>query len=133
MGIQLSSKACAGEPQLPEDVRVILAEALDSVMDLIATNELAIFETIGSRKRFFFDLLATEKRRFRKPRPCIFPGCREISVPASHTVQRNGPLAVIAEENHVLSPEVSLRNRKLDMAGIGIGEASTFPGVLHST
>src|SRR5579859_4755193 len=127
MAVARVLKLSAGEP-LPRYLQTGLADALDSLKELIDADEFAIFESRGSQKRFFFDLFAKQRRNSRNPRTCIFPGCREISLPASHAIQRNGPLVCIAEKNHVLAPRFSPRERGLIMARIGIGEASTFPG-----
>jgi len=110
------------------EIRAKLTEALNAVFEKISAEGSRIFATEGDRHAFVFGIRAARKKNQRKPRRCSFPGCANMSIPSSHSLQRNGPLAAIAEEGHVLTPEVSLTKGRLDMIRIGIGEASTFPG-----
>ena len=128
MTVSIRPDSPADEPELPPEVRAKLGEALDAVAEVLADQEFNIIGNAGAQKGFFFSLQAKDKKEFRKSRPCVFPGCVHTSIPASHTLQRNGPLVAIAEDNHVLTPEVRLSNRKLEMVSVGVGEASTFPG-----
>lgn len=70
--------------------------------------------------------------------PCQHPlasaeACSTPSSINSHTIQRRGGLAAIAEKGHVYSTkkafmEIEKREGQIDMAKIGVGKASTFPG-----
>jgi hypothetical protein len=105
-----------------------LNEALDEIEAVLRQDETRIFGTEADLKGFLFGLAGTARKRWRKRRYCVWPGCSRTSIRRSHTVQRQGPLAVIAENQHVLTPEFDPRERKIRMVKISIGKASTFPG-----
>lgn len=69
------------------------------------------------------------QNQLRKKLRCIYPGCKNLSIRRSHTVQR-ASLEIISDNQHLLSPAVKEGN--LIMKSIGINEASTFPGFCQS-
>jgi hypothetical protein len=105
-----------------------LDEAFDKVLATLSGKPIEILGPESMQKAFAFTLWETMERKARRPRRCVMPGCMNQSIPASHTLQRNGPLAAIADKNHVLSPSFDLRRCAHVMGRIGIGRASTFPG-----
>lgn len=113
---------------LPSEVVATVNAALDEFERLVSQREVDLLGPAGAQKAFFFALQAKAKRGFRRPRRCVVPGCSKQSIAASHSLQRNGPLRAIAENGHVLTPEISVPAGRLELARVGIGEASTFPG-----
>lgn len=84
----------------------------------------------------FFDTVNTIQRAGKKGR-CLHPNagggnCGAHAI-ASHTVQRNGGLAAIAEDGHVLTTFLNAHDMqssggKIEPKRLGTKSASTFPG-----
>lgn len=83
-------------------------------------------------------------RRAHRPRDCLHPEAGEENcsgkVISSHGIQRQGPLARIATEGHVLSFKAELgqlikSGGRVEPRRLGIAKASVFPGFcrLHDT
>jgi hypothetical protein len=114
---------------LPPEVLKKLTEALDAIGEIMeGEDEGQIIGSRNERRGFSYKLITQRRRKWQRPRQCVFPGCDKISVPASHTIQRGGPLSFIAEDRHVLTPGFSFATGEIVMEEAGIGEASTFPG-----
>jgi hypothetical protein len=58
----------------------------------------------------------------------MYPGCRTPAIRRSHAISRSGPLNLVAESGHVMSPRLHPRTGKILVKRIGIGRASTFSG-----
>lgn len=116
------------EDKLSPEQRERINEAIDSIMEMLARRPAEILGPPSFQKAFVFGYWERLRKAGARPRRCVFPGCPCQSVRASHTLQRNGPLACIAERNHVLTPGFDLHSCKNIMVPIGIGQASTFPG-----
>ena len=88
--------------------------------------------------RLSFGKMNAELSKYFSTGPCQHPdaslvNCSTPSSIQSHTIQRRGGLAAIAEDGHVYSTkkafiEIDKRNGQIGMAKIGVGKASTFPG-----
>lgn len=89
-------------------------------------------------ERLPFGKISAEQMKCYATGPCQHPdasaaNCSTPSSIQSHTIQRRGGLAAIAEDGHVYSTkkafnEIDKREGQIDMAKIGVGKASTFPG-----
>lgn len=85
-----------------------------------------------------FGQIQAKSMKFYETGPCQHPSasaesCSTPSSIQSHTIQRRGGLASIAENGHVYSTkkafqEIEKRQGQIDMAKIGVAKASTFPG-----
>lgn len=102
--------------------------AMGDLMDLVQNDESAVFEFEGQQKGFFHAGKKRADHYWHDPKPCVVPGCARKSITASHTLQRKGPLALVAENQHVLTPGIDRRQGCTAIKSAGIGEASTFPG-----
>lgn len=104
-----------------------LNQALDNLIKRLTQEGGNIFfseeERTGAVHR------SSKKRRilWSKKRICMFPGCTQKTL-NSHTLQRGGPLATIAENSHVLTPRHGVPPQGMFMDEVGIGVASTFSG-----
>jgi hypothetical protein len=105
-----------------------LNRALDELMDAVSENHLPFLGTDGERLGLIHAAWQGVGKEMRRPRTCVFPGCIELSVPASHTLQKGGPLRFIAEDSHVCTPAFAHDTTGYLMAQVGIRTASTFPG-----
>jgi hypothetical protein len=103
-----------------------LVTAIDEMLDILLTGNSHGFANEAQRLDFFFRKLRQKERSWRHSHPCMFPGCQDRSILRSHTIPRSGPLALIEENGHVISPKVHMG--VLRGLPVGIGEASTFPG-----
>src|SRR5436309_808276 len=85
----------------------ILATAIDRVrQQLLGDDSYMGFVSFNSFKAARHRLLREKRRRWTRSHPCLYPGCHDPSVPRSHTLSRSGPLEVIAERGHVLTPDI---------------------------
>lgn len=100
--------------------------AIDDWMEEIADAKDGPFGSEGERLKFYFERQQKMHREWARPRTCMFPGCTDDSIPRSHTLPRSGPLSLVAEDGHVITPRFAKNN--LVFTRIGIGEASTVPG-----
>lgn len=90
------------------------------------------------RARLPFGKVNAERQKYYSTGPCQHPDasattCSSSASIQSHTIQRRGGLAAIAESGHVCSTkkafaDLEKRRGQVDMEKIGIGQASTFPG-----
>jgi hypothetical protein len=108
-------------PDLPPGALELSAFIEDRVLE---TSKL--FGSDGERSGALFKLLKRRGQAWETPKVCSFRGCSKRSIPRSHTIQRSGPLGVIAEANHVLTPRWTSDGMTLKL--IGLKDASTFAG-----
>ena len=90
--------------------------------------------SFGQRSHAFLQALRTG--------PCLHPNaspavCSDSSAISSHTIQRRGGLAAIAENGHVYSikrafPELVKNDGKIGPKLWGLNDASTFPGFCNT-
>lgn len=85
------------------------------------------FDTIYFTKRFYQQIAAIKESK-QKSKLCSFPGCREKSIVNSHSIQKEGPLRLVAENGKLISPQGNLKSGKIKFKEIGIQKASVFPG-----
>jgi hypothetical protein len=43
---------------------------------------------------------------------CRHPGCYKISIPYSHTLQHMGPISIVSEKGHVVTPHYDVWTKK---------------------
>jgi len=68
------------------------------------------------------------EKNWATPQTCLHPGCGKPSIPFSHSIQKNGPLKLIAEHDELLRPIYDIFHGTIVLRKIRIGKASTFPG-----
>lgn len=104
-----------------------IRQVVDEISSDWEADSSIIFGSEQQRKKL---LHASRNRRFKgwkRSGTCVYPGCTQVSIPRSHTLQRNGPLALIAEKGHVAGPAIGPHGTiKIDKVGINL--ASTFAG-----
>jgi hypothetical protein len=105
----------------------ILDEALDRVTDELLEDDLPAFGGELQLRGMLFGQVSRFGRRWRRASNCVYPGCGERSVRASHTIQESA-LRLIAEGNTLLMPAFDLGRGYPVMRKMGVGQASTFPG-----
>ena len=103
-----------------------LVSAMDLILEILQDDEQSIFPNEQKRLDQFHSSLSRANRLWRSTRQCVVPGCTDLSIKRSHTMQRKGPLALLAENGHVCGPFCD--KGKLIVKSVGVGEASTFPG-----
>ena len=103
-----------------------LVSAMDLILEILQDDEQSIFPNEQKRLDQFHSSLSRANRLWRSTRQCVVPGCTTLSIKRSHTMQRKGPLALLAENGHVCRPFCD--KGKLLVKSVGVGEASTFPG-----
>jgi hypothetical protein len=100
--------------------------AIDEWMDEIQTSYEGPFASEGERLAFYYKGKKGDRRAWERPRRCMFPNCNSRSIARSHTLPRSGPLSLVAEDGHVITPEFVRDD--VYFTRVGIGDASTFPG-----
>lgn len=103
-----------------------MKSAMDQMFDLLTSEDGLGFSNESERLGFFFRRLKQRDRSWRRSKPCMYPGCQKLSIVASHTIPRSGPLALLAEDGHVITPHFYKGQVRAEL--VGIGEASVFPG-----
>ena len=104
-----------------------IRQVVDEISGDWEADSSIIFGSEQQRKKV---LHASRHRRFKgwkRSGTCVYPGCTRVSIPRSHTLQRNGPLALIAEKGHVVGPAIG-PNGTIRVDKVGINLASTFAG-----
>lgn len=102
--------------------------ALDKAMEAFHENEDMIFDNETLTNKFRYDSKYMKTLSWEKSYTCMYRGCSEKAIRASHTIQRSTSLLNIAENKHVLSPGFDYRRRDFVLSSVGVNEASTFPG-----
>ena len=119
-------------PDIDPEERAKLAKivhALDRAMTDFNADPKSIFPSNAIRQQLFYG----SKRRWAKAwdsaGTCMFPTCTKRSLVRSHTIPMSASIKLIAEDGHVVAPQ--LTDRGVEALPIGIREASTFPGFCH--
>ncbi len=86
-----------------------------------------LFATRRARDGFLFNHKNVARKKWRTSGRCMFPVCSHASIPRSHAISRAGPLSIVAERGHVVTPRV-FNFDDLRFVEMGIGDAATFPG-----
>lgn len=92
-----------------------------------AEDPATTFASPSEQMKALYGALHGSAKDWERPQPCVYRGCTKLSIRRSHTLQRSGSLAVIAEAGHVLRPR-NLPDKGVFMERVGVGEASTFAG-----
>lgn len=107
----------------------IIKDELDNIIELIDSRSLETqkFEVYSP---LFKSISQKTRKKYLKPRKCIYPNCTSLSIKRSHSIAKSNSLKYIADQGHVLQPVLDefRSNLKLSMEPIGINKASTFPG-----
>lgn len=85
-----------------------------------------IFKDDSERKGFYHKHFSMTRKAWNTAGICLYPGCLKNTIKNSHTIQRNGPLKKVAENDKVLTPEFN--GGKINMRSKGIASSSIFPG-----
>jgi hypothetical protein len=105
-----------------------LAAAFDKVIDNFIKDEESIFPDEKTRTILKYKNAKAILTAWDKSQNCIYKGCKEKSIPRSHSIQKASSLKLISEDNHVLAVEFDIHSGKLKTQKVGINMASTFPG-----
>jgi hypothetical protein len=92
----------------------------------LVDNPKLIFASESERFGAFFSHQRARYKDWEKSAPCMYRGCTARSIEKSHSIQRAGPIAHLAENGHVLTPQ--FENGALRLKLVGASSASTFPG-----
>lgn len=107
----------------------IIKSELDDIMELIANNSFKI-QQVKYYSPFLKSVSYNSRKELTRPRVCIYPNCKSLSVKRSHSIAKSNSLKTIADKGHLLQPVFNDFGNtfKLSMESIGINNASTFPG-----
>lgn len=106
---------------------IIIKKVLDEVIEQVERNGAIPPQSESAIRRAQFSSMGQYDKKWEKPRGCIYEGCQQPSIKRSHTIQKSGPLSLIAENRHVLQPCFT-RKGKIEMVSVGLNKASVFPG-----
>lgn len=104
-----------------------IRKAVDELFSEWEADSSVIFGSEQQRKKLLHGSRARRFKRWKRSGNCVYPRCKRASIPRSHTLQRNGPLALIAEKGHVVGPGID-QDGTIQVDAIGLKFASTFPG-----
>jgi hypothetical protein len=104
-----------------------LISALDGVHKELLNDRYLGFVDDSEQRHFYYQRLQASRRNERIQQ-CAYPGCPTRSIMRSHTMPRGGPLELIAENGHVITPKFNVERGVLEANSIGIRDASTFFG-----
>jgi hypothetical protein len=109
-----------------DELREVLL-AFDAAAADWERDHTVIFPSEQDRLRLFHAAQERWRKAWSKPGLCMHPGCTSQSIPRSHTIPMSGSLKEIAELGNVVTPRIG-KNGLVEVARIGIRDASTFPG-----
>lgn len=107
--------------------QAILNEAIDCVMNELPEDDLPAFGGERQLRGLLFGQVSRFGRRWRRASNCVYPGCAERSIRASHTIQESA-LCLIAENGTLFTPGFDLGRGRPFIREVGVGEASAFLG-----
>jgi len=108
-----------------ENLRGALIAYDEALKDFEADHRI-VFPSDAERNRQFYGFLKKSAKAWAKPGPCMYDGCTKTSIPRSHTISLSSSIRLIAENNHVVTPQ--FREGVVELVSVGVREASTFPG-----
>ncbi|CAG4990474.1 hypothetical protein DYBT9275_00536 [Dyadobacter sp. CECT 9275] len=117
---------------LPKN-KIIIAEindALDRTLEEFAAineEDLVDFDNESEQIRTLYDIMNNFGKWRHSTHQCMYKNCSNETI-KSHTIQKSEPLLQISENNKVVTPEYSLKKKKLEITAINIKNASVFPG-----
>lgn len=104
-----------------------LEKAFAEADDAFRNDFTVIYRTEQQRAKAHFDRFKQIWKGWDKPGKCIYRGCPNPTIRRSHAIQKSAHLEHLAENQHVLTPQLNARGQ-LEMKRIGVNLASTFPG-----
>lgn len=107
------------------ELRPVL-EAFDQAATEFQDNHDVVFASEAERLRLFHAAQKKWRKHKSRPGPCMYDGCTKTSIARSHTIPMSSSIKLIAEGGHVVTPRYG--EKQLEVARVGIHEASTFPG-----
>src|SRR5438552_378522 len=116
------------DPKGPDpEFLAAMNRALDVVLDEFERSGIGVMPSHAEVSKFIFSMMSRRRRDWKHSKECLYPGCGAKTV-ISHAVPRTGPLRLIAEEGHLVTPAFSTDDGGLGVQLVGLGRASTFPG-----
>lgn len=104
-----------------------LEKAFAEADDAFRNDFTVIYGTEQQRAKAHFDRFKQIWKGWDKPGQCMYRGCPNPTIRRSHAIQKSAHLEHLAEDQHVLTPQLNARGQ-LEMKRIGVNLASTFPG-----
>ncbi|MHA8018666.1 hypothetical protein ACX94F_01240 [Stenotrophomonas hibiscicola] len=111
-----------------EKLQDAIAAAIDHATTRYANDRSSVFASSSDHASAYFGGMNEALRAWGRTKECMVPNCKERSIAKSHAVSKQMSLATIAEERHVLEPQLDKRSGALGLVQVGVGDASTFPG-----
>lgn len=108
-----------------EELRSLLI-AYDAALTEFDNDHKVIFSSEADRNRLFFGFRKRWGKAWSKPGRCMHDGCAKTSIAHSHTISLGASIRLIAENDHVVTPQFG--DNGLELVPIGVRKASTFPG-----
>lgn len=110
-----------------DDIYRQLEETFVPADDAFWDDQSVVMGSEQEKLRGLFDNLKRRTRRWESSGPCMYRGCKKLSIRRSHAIHRAGSIESIAENQHVLTPRRDNQGQMM-MERIGVNVASTFPG-----
>lgn len=112
---------------MDKELQAKIEHAIDKAIADFHKDEESIFANENETLKYKYESL-NPLRKWTKKQTCIVKGCNNKSIEKSHTIQKSGSIKWISESGHVLSPRFNTDNGHIEIVGVGINEASVFPG-----
>lgn len=106
-----------------------ITDTIDEFLDDLEKGLSFTVSDEGLLNKTFFEREKLLNKRWKKSRKCSYPECNAKSIKRSHTISKSASLKTIAEDSFVLTPHFSYKKGEMQMLRVGIGEATTFPGL----
>jgi len=113
---------------LDPKIQQAIEAGLDRVMERFAEDHTVVFGSDAERLSELHSGLEERTARWGRSHECALPDCSALSVKRSHTIQKEGPLRSVSKSGKVLTPRRSFETGQIDLALVGLGKASVFPG-----
>lgn len=113
---------------MKQEILDIINSAIDEISSEYEDDHHIIFDTESERRGKHYGGINRRLKSWNRRKQCIYRGCTKKSIRRSHSIQKSGPLKVISKNSHVLTPKFNQENGVIELVGIGLSQASVFPG-----
>jgi len=113
---------------LNEETIEIINSAFDNILSEYEDNHHIIFDSESERLYKHYSGVSKRLKSWNRRKECIYRGCTKKSIRRSHTIQKSGPLKEVSKDSVVLTPRFNQNTGTLELAEVGLSQASVFPG-----
>ncbi|WP_242245430.1 hypothetical protein [Bacillus cereus group sp. BfR-BA-01330] len=104
----------------------MLKKIIESILEDFKNDINVLIENVPHFSSHYYTFNSERIKSWNDTKRCMYKGCKSKTITGSHTIQKSGPLKVIADNNFVYHPNSYKDEMKMEKKHIET--ASTFPG-----